>query len=82
MDPASIFLLVPQRPFIDHLMSVLSCKKDSFPRYVSSFLLRFFFSYTKKVPSPNIFSFSFYVFLLLKRRLHSPNGQGWTRGPV
>ena len=82
MDPASIFLLVPQRPFIDHLMSVLSRKKNSSPRYVSSFLLRFFFSHTKKVPSPNIFSFSFYVFLLLRKRLPSPNDQGWTCGHV
>ena len=32
MDPASIFLLVLQRPFIDHLMSVLSRKKNSSPR--------------------------------------------------
>ena len=57
MDPASIFFLVPQRPLIDHLMSVPSCKKISSPRYDPPFPLWFFFSYTKKVPSPNIFLF-------------------------
>ena len=65
MDPASMFFLVPQRPLIDPLMSVPSRKKISSPRYVPTFPLRFFFSYTKKVPSPNIFLF----FLL---RLSSP----------
>ena len=82
MDPASMFFLVPQRPLVVPLMSDPSRKKNSSPRYVPTFPLWFFFSYTKKFLLQTFFSFSFYVFLLLRKRLPSPNDQGWTCGPV
>ena len=41
-------------------------QKNSSPRYVPPFPLRFFFSYKKKLLLQKIFSFSSFAFLLLK----------------